>query len=119
MSEQPYADYNAAFQRQPFLNFHVLLLETGASAKCNDLIVLYHKRLILKCPESRASLRIKFPTYSTADSWTQFYFGSIENGCTFQMPTCHSMQTIFLEREQGMSMMEEFAIIVSYYIAVD
>ena len=48
------------------------------------------------------------------------------------MPTCHSIVTVLvpshdiiniagpsLEREQGMSMMEEFSVIVSYDIAVE
>ena len=42
MSEQANANDNAAFKRQPFLNFHVLLLETGASTEGNDFVVLYH-----------------------------------------------------------------------------
>ena len=42
MSEQPYADDNAAFKRQPFLNFHILLLETSTSAESDNFVVLYH-----------------------------------------------------------------------------
>ncbi len=42
MPKQAYADDNTAFQCQSFLNFKKLFLETGASAKCDDFVVLYH-----------------------------------------------------------------------------
>ena len=42
MPEQAYADDDAAFQRQAFLSFQELFLETGASAERYDLIILYH-----------------------------------------------------------------------------
>ena len=42
MPKQTYADDNTAFQCQSFLNFKKLFLETGASAKCDDFVVLYH-----------------------------------------------------------------------------
>ena len=42
MSEQTDTDDNAAFQRQPFLDFKELILETGTSAKRDDFVILYH-----------------------------------------------------------------------------
>ena len=42
MSEQANANDNVSFERQTFLDFHELLLETGAATECDYLVVLYH-----------------------------------------------------------------------------
>ena len=42
MSEQANDNDNLSFKRQPFLDFHELLFETGASAERYNLVFLYH-----------------------------------------------------------------------------